>query len=121
MDQKIVGLVGALSALAAPEAAQATPNSAPTVNDILSVKSYAELHDPIPTAVELLRAADAAPVPEPNSVQLAQYYDHHHHHHHHHHNGYWRPYYYPSPYYHHYHHHHHHHGYYYYPYGYSPY
>lgn len=124
MDKKIVGLVGALSALAAPETVQAMPATGPNVNDVLRVQSYAELLDPIPNAVALLRAADAAPAPEAGSVQQVQYYYHHHHHHHHHHHGYWRPYYYyyPRPYYHHHHHHHHHHhGYYYNPYGYSPY
>ncbi len=122
MDRRIVGLVGALSTLAAPETVQATPAAAPNINDVLRVQSYAELLDPIPNAVALLRAADAAPPPETSSVQLVQYYYHHHHHHHHHHHGYWRPHYYPyyNPYYHHRHHHHHHHHHYY-PYGGYPY
>ena len=115
MDKKIVGLVGALAVLPPVEAVQAMPAPAPSVNDILRVQSYAELLDPIPNAAALLRVVDAAPAPEPGSVQQVQYYEHHHHHHHHH-NGYWRPYY-----HHHHHHHHHHHGYYYYRYGYSPY
>ena len=116
MDKKIVGLVGALSVLPPVEAVQAMPAPAPSVSDILRVQSYAELLDPIPNAAALLRVVDAAPAPEPGSVQQVQYYEHHHHiiiiiittdtgvrttiiitttHHH--------------------------HGYYYYPYGYSPY
>ena len=49
------------------------------------VQSYADLLTPIPNAVEVLRADDAARLNQPRGrVQLAQYHHHHHHHHHHH-------------------------------------
>jgi hypothetical protein len=111
MDKKIAGLVGAVSALATITAVEAA--RAQNVTEVLSARSYAELLQPIPNAVALLMAAEAADAarakPEagqdPN-VKLAQYGDHHHHHHHrryhhhHHHHRWFR---------HHHHHHHHHH------------
>ena len=121
MDKKIVGVIGAITGLAALDsAAQATPAVQPTP-DQMNARSFAELLDPIPNAVAALRASDAAMaaaaqeqgVGEVNgNVQLAGYHHHHrrfHHHHHHHHHrvirriirhlG------------HHHHHHHHHHRY----------
>lgn len=108
MDKKIAGLVGAISALA-PMGAMG-PAAAKIVADVLSPTSYAELLQPIPNAVALLKTADemeaaarASKAGEPGAqTQLAQYWYHHHHHHHH--NNYWR-----RRYYHHHHHHHHHH------------
>ncbi len=113
MDKKIVGLVGAVTALMAPGAAQAMPAATPSINEVLSVQSYADLLDPIPNARALLREANAAAAQKPARVEKTQYYGHHHHHHH---NGYW-----DTPwggygngygYHHHHHHHHHHNGYY---------
>lgn len=72
--------------LAATLAQQSRPN--------LEVQSYAELLEPIPNAVAMLRADDAVRAHQAPSIQLAQYHHHHHH------------------FYHHHHHHHHHHGYY---------
>ncbi len=115
MDKKIAGLAGAISALATMTAVEAA--RAQNVTEVLSARSYAELLQPIPNAVALLMAADAANAArakgeagqDPN-VKLAQYrsppshptitslvsspsptiagYHHHHHHHHHHHDGY---------------------------------
>jgi hypothetical protein len=94
LDKKIVGLVGAITALAVPQALQAKTTAAPTASEVLRVQSYGELLDPIPNAAALLRVADAAPPSsQPAGVQVAQYHHHHHHHHHH----WWRRY------------HHHHH------------
>ncbi|MBV8962067.1 MAG: hypothetical protein JOY67_12565 [Hyphomicrobiales bacterium] len=117
MDKTIVGLIGAISALATADGAQAA--TAPTANEVMSARSFGELLEPIPNAVALLQAADEAKAKsareaENGTEKVAQffypypYYRHHHHHHHHHHWG-WGP---PRPlYYHHHHHHHHHHHY----------
>ena len=110
MDKKIAGLLGAVSALATMTAMEAA--RAQSVTDVLSARSYAELLQPIPNAVALLMAAEAADAArakgeagqDPN-VKLAQDgYDHHHHHHHHHHRWYHHHHHHHS-----YHHHHHHH------------
>jgi hypothetical protein len=107
MEKKIAGLLGAVATLGAFGAAQA----APAPGDVLKANSFAELLQPIPNAVALLKAVDES---QPKSsaednVQVAQY--HHHHHHHHHHAAY--PRYAPRvvvvPRYRHHHHHHHHH------------
>jgi hypothetical protein len=95
MDKKIVGVIGAISGLAALDsAAQATPAAQPSP-DVMNARSFAELLDPIPNAVAALRASDAATrdaqeqaTGELNgAVQVAGYHHHHHryHHHHHHH------------------------------------
>ena len=87
MDKKIAGLLGAVATLGAFNAAEAVP--APT--DVLQANSYADLLEPIPNAVALLKAVDdSAPAPATRNVQVAQY--HHHHHHHHHHSFYRRDY-----------------------------
>jgi hypothetical protein len=116
MDKKIVGLLGAVGALASLNTAQAATSSDPT--EVLKAGSYADLLEPIPNAMEKLQAVDetqSAP-----KVQTAQLFIEHHHHHHHHH-GYYRGYgpriivtpgYGDRRYHHHHHHHHHHHGYY---------
>ena len=114
MDKKVVGLVGAVTALVVPEAAQALPANSPSISEVMNVQSYAELLDPVPNARALLREADAAAAQQPKVEKTQYYYGHHHHHHHHH------GYYYGGPYggygygyyHHHHHHHHHHHGYY---------
>ncbi len=116
MDKKIAGLLGAVAGLAAMGSAQAAIDPAPGPSEAPQPSSYADLLAPIPDAVALLKADDAAraqqPAPETaEGVQLAQsyyyppysypYYNYHHHHHHHH--SYYRRY------SHHHHHHHHHH------------
>jgi hypothetical protein len=119
MDQKIVGIVGAVAGLATLDATQGTAAAAPNPQGFADAKSYAELLDPIPNArARLQAAADRAANQdgEVGNVELVQYrYYHHHHHHHHHHRYYhhhhhhhhfWRRY------HHHHHHHHHHHDYY---------
>lgn len=118
MDKKIVGLAGALVAIAAP--AHATP-AAPTMS---RAEAYADLLKPIPNAIEELKTADAASrQPETPRIEPAQYWGGYHHHHHHHHGYYYGRGYYGPGYYqpgypyrwrrHHnwyYHHHHHHWG-----------
>jgi len=94
MDRKIVGLLGAAAALASLDAAQAATPAAPNPADTMRVASYAELLAPIPNAVALLIADDAAQTQSPaERVQLAQHHHHHryrrrHRHHHHHHHSY---------------------------------
>jgi hypothetical protein len=109
VDQKIVGIVGAVAGLAALDATQGAATAAPNPQGFSNAKSYAELLDPIPNALALLRESDVAAASAPqdqkeNGVELAYYHHHHHHHwwrryHHHHHHHWWRRY---------YHHHHHH-------------
>jgi hypothetical protein len=127
MDQKIVGIVGAIAGLATLDATQGAATAAPNPEGLTGARSFAELLDPIPNALAMLRAADAAAASRAQDeasqnpdVKLAQYYYHHHHHHHryyryyhhhhHHHHLYIRPL--PRYFYHHHHHHHHHHHYY---------
>jgi len=84
MEKKIAGLLGAVAALGAFNAAEAAPSPAPS--DVLRANSFADLLEPIPNAAALLQAVDeSAPRPSANeNVQLAQIYIEHHHHHHHH-------------------------------------
>ncbi|MBR0774882.1 hypothetical protein JQ543_16150 [Bradyrhizobium diazoefficiens] len=122
MEKKIAGLLGAVAALGTVAGANGTP--APAPSDVLTARSYADLLEPIPNALQTLQALDkeAAAKPTEANVQVAQFYHHHHHHHHHgyyhhhHHHGYGPRVYVVPPrrYYrhHHHHHHHHHHGYY---------
>jgi len=116
MDPKTTSLVAAAAALTAAPALAATPPApAPLV-----ATSYAELLQPVPNALERLRAADAedAANPAPRLIRVQGVAHHHHHHHHHHHsrrwyrahgyvflNGAWVV----RPVAHHHHHHHHHH------------
>jgi len=82
MDKKIAGLLGAAAALTTVSGAHATTAqiAAPA-----PVTTYRNLLEPVPNAVALLKADDAARAQQkPARVQLAQYYHHHHHHHHHH-------------------------------------
>jgi hypothetical protein len=113
MDKKIAGLLGAVAALGTLNAAEAAPTPIPT--DVLRANSYADLLEPIPNAVALLRVVDKfAPEPATENVQVAQFYHHHHHHHHHsfyrhHHHSYYPPVVVVPRYRRHHHHHHHHH------------
>jgi hypothetical protein len=117
MDKKIAGLLGAVATLGTFSASEAAPSPSPT--DVLQANSYADLLEPIPNAVALLRIVDeTTPAPASENVQLAQFYHHHHHHHHHsfyrhHHHSYYPPVVVvPRRYRHHHHHHHHHHSFY---------
>lgn len=106
MDPKLLGLVGAVSALVSLDAAQANASAALDPTRITQAQSFAELLEPIPNALNLLKlaqAADPARAPEQGigeepKTKLAYHHHHHHRWHHHHHH-------------HHYHHHHHHHHY----------
>jgi hypothetical protein len=99
VDQKIFGIVGAVAGLASLDATQSAATAAPNPQAFSNAKSYAELLDPIPNALALLRATDAAAqtqnASEVSGVELAQYHHHHHHHryfrhhHHHHHHHYY--------------------------------
>jgi hypothetical protein len=106
MDNKIIGLLGVMSLVGTMDAALAATPADSSQGALPKAASYSELLDPIPNAVALLAAADAAQAPQAGDkapqegVQVAQYHHHHHHHHH----RYQRR--------HHHHHHHHHHGYY---------
>jgi hypothetical protein len=96
MDKKIAGLLGAVAALTSMTAANAA-TTAPT--ETLQAASYADLLNPVPNAVALLIADDAArsgrtSAEDLNGVQVAQWHHHHHryrrlrrHHHHHHHSN----------------------------------
>jgi hypothetical protein len=96
MDKTTLGILGAVSALTAlPAAGQA----APAEPAVAPAQSFAELLQPIPNAVERLKASDVELAGRPRLIE-AQYVAHHHHHHHHH-NWWWRR--------HRHHHHHHHH------------
>lgn len=116
MDKKIVGLLGAVSALASLNPAQAA--TSPDPSEVLKAGSFADLLQPIPNAKEKLQVVDETG--SPPKVRMAQFFIEHHHHHHHHHHGYYRggpriivtPGYRDRGYYHHHHHHHHHHSYY---------
>jgi hypothetical protein len=95
MDKSTLGIVGAISSLAAlPAIAVGAP--IPAGPAVPQAQSFAELLGPIPNAVERLKIADADEAGGQPGFIKAQYYNNHHHHHH-----YRRR---------HYHHHHHHHG-----------
>lgn len=89
MDKKILGLVGAVTVLGAPQAVQAAPIAHPA--DALKVESYSDLLDPIPNAAAVLKAVDIAASSATPPIEKVQYHHHHHHHwlrrllHHHHH------------------------------------
>jgi hypothetical protein len=97
MQKKITGLLGAgaVATLGAFGVAQAAP--APAASDVLTANSFAELLEPIPNAVALLKSADesGSSSSAERNVQLAQHHHHHHHHHarrrhhHHHHHHYY--------------------------------
>ena len=82
MNHKVALLLCSTAAVltfnAAGQAAPAEPGPA----TVPSAQSYADLLAPIPNAVEMLRADNAAQAIRPRArVQLAQYHHHHHHHH----------------------------------------
>ena len=108
MDKKIAGLLGAAAALATVGGANATQVQGNAQNP---AASYRDLLNPVPKALDALKADDARLANKPaDEVKLAQVgivVGHHHHHHHHHHAA-------PRviivpPHRHHHHHHHHHH------------
>ncbi len=119
MNKNLAALLGAAAALSTVGGAQASQvqSTEPAASPSSGPTSYAELLDPIPNALALLKDDDARRAETgAGEVQLAQYrrYHDHHHHHHHHHQVYRR--YFPPPRYydhHHHHHHHHHHSHYY--------
>jgi hypothetical protein len=95
MEKKVAGLLGAVSALAMIAPAHATTAAPVNVEAVMQAGSYADLVRPIPNAVAVLQAVDAAaaealPLASEGeaTVQPVQYYHHHHHHHHHHHRYY---------------------------------
>lgn len=108
MDKTIIGLLSGASALAllggVSDAASLPQEGA---NSVPAARSFSELLDPIPNAVNILKA-ESEQVPDEGTAEapmvLAQFYHHHHHHHHH----YYRRYHH----HHHHHHHYHHHSYY---------
>jgi len=107
---KVVGLVGAISGLATLDVAQAGTVASPNTAGLPDARSFAELLEPVPNALAVLRAMDAADATrtmeaaDPNLIPVQYHHHHHHHryrhHHHHHHHRWWRR-----------HHHHHHHRY----------
>ncbi len=99
MEKKIAGLLGAIATLGAFTTAQAATIPTPAPRDVLNANSFADLLEPIPNAVALLRVVDESkPAPSADeNIQLAQYHHHHayrrrfrHHHHHHHHHSFYR-------------------------------
>jgi hypothetical protein len=111
MDKKIAALLGAAATLATVGGANATEVQGNAQNP---AASYRDLLNPVPKAVDALKADDArlanTPADEVKLAQIGIVVGHHHHHHHHHHAG-------PRviivpPHRHHHHHHHHHNGYY---------
>lgn len=95
MDKKIAGLIGAVSALVALDAAQA---ATPAMQPLPQPTSYADLLQPIPNASAVLAKMDETSSSEPVGGQTIEVAYHHHHHHRH-----------FRRHYHHHHHHHHHH------------
>jgi hypothetical protein len=116
---KVVGLVGAITGLATLDTAQAATVASPNTVGLTGARSFAELLEPIPNALAVLRTMDAAEaartVPESATdptVTLVQYHHHHHreraHHHHHHHRWFRHHHHHHHHRYRHHHHHHHH-------------
>ena len=88
MTTRTTSLITAAAALAGlPAMAQAAPTGAAPIPQ---ASSYAELLEPIPNAVERLKAADAEVTSQQGEIVQAQYYPpapgpgpgYHHHHHH---------------------------------------
>lgn len=120
MSRKVSGIVGTVAAVMMCDASAAVTQAQPNPAEALRAQSYADLLEPIPNALAVLKAHDQQQQDAQPKVELVDYYGHHHHHHHrywrwwgdepyyyhhhhHHHHGYWRWR------YHHHHHHHHHH------------
>ena len=80
IDKKIVGLAGAAVAVTSLGSAQAA--TAPSA-DPMRADTYAQLLNPIPNAVALLIATDAAHSAKPEGLQVARHHHHHHHRYHH--------------------------------------
>jgi len=104
MDKKIAGLLAAAAALTTIGASAATP----AATEPVGVTSYHDLLEPVPNALEALKADDARLAQATaGSIEQVQYRyrDHHHHHHQ------YRRRFVPPPFRrdHHHHHHHHHH------------
>ena len=75
-------LCGTAALMTLSSAAQATTPAAPDATTALDAQSYADLLDPIPDAVALVKADDAQRARQrPARLQLAQHHHHHHHHH----------------------------------------
>jgi len=85
MDKKIAGLLGAAAALATVGGANATQVQGNAQNP---AASYRDLLNPVPKAIEALKADDArlanTPADEVKLAQVGIVVGHHHHHHHHH-------------------------------------
>ncbi|MFC5327110.1 hypothetical protein [Bradyrhizobium oligotrophicum] len=94
MDKKTAALLGAAAAAITAGSAQANTLPSANASPIPQASSYAELLAPIPNALSLLQADDAARAQtKADEVKLAEtviirrghrHYHHHHHHHHHH-------------------------------------
>ena len=87
MDKKIAGLLGEVAAVASMDAAQAATGTRKRRRKRCARPHMRDLLTPIPNAVALLDADDAARSQRPaaegaDGVQVAQYHHHHHHHHH---------------------------------------
>jgi hypothetical protein len=100
MGTRTLGLITALATVPAHGAVASPPPS----TAVPPANSYADLLEPIPNAVERLKAADAEEMARPARLIEAQYHHHNHHHHHHHHRNaygsyYSNPYYYDNLYY----------------------
>jgi hypothetical protein len=105
MDKRIVGLLGAAAALTTIHSGAAAAPGTSDLAHLRQPKSYAELLEPIPNAVTVLKSDDESRAVS-GPVERVGYYHHHRHHHH----GYFRGYNYYGGYYRRrYHHHHHHH------------
>jgi hypothetical protein len=94
MDKLTLGLIAGLGTVVAASSVQA--NTSEPSEAVLKTTSVAELLNPIPNALEKLRALDARAEAKPAETQMAETIIVKHHHHHHHH-------------YRRHHHHHHHH------------
>jgi len=117
MDKKTAGLIGVVAGLASMGSAPASAAPAPDLADAMHASSYADLLNPVPNAVAVLQADDAARAevqrvngyfyynygaPPPYAYgqpyyapgygpyYRGYYYHYHHHHHHHHHHHGWR-------------------------------
>ena len=76
MDKKIAGIIGAVATLGACNIAEAATVTAPGQTDVLQANSYGDLLEPIPDALAILQAIDAAPSrpSAEGNVQVAQFY-----------------------------------------------
>lgn len=103
MDKTVIGLVAAIGAIAPLTSAQASTQAA-DLGAAMEVSSFADLLQPIPNALAILKASDEQETANPaEGVQVAQLVVHTYHHHHHHHVYVYRHH------HHHYRYHHHHH------------